>query len=282
MKKTLISGAAALFVTSVSALAQSPTTFDLSFANPVQATNGNYAGLGNYYSGLTYDFLNVAPTSGVNIGIRVTVSNITPNYGFVGSFPNYSTSSGEPSGDLGYMFQYTGPDYSQGGVTYTLEFFEGADFTNPYTIGAANFLIYDVDGERDQSESVRVFRTDGLVSYRLSAATGGIYLEEDTGNSLLFTGPGVNVAETNATGAVIFRYENTSRITFGMEANTTGGGVNNGVFAAIDGDLSLLQGDDSAFLTPVFTAPVPEPSSLALLGMAALGATFLKRKRRIG
>ena len=80
---------------------------DLEFGTPVEGTNATApAGLGPSSTLTTLTFLNVAPTSGNNVDMRVSVINVTePEYYFSESIPNYSSATtAEPNNDLGYLY----------------------------------------------------------------------------------------------------------------------------------------------------------------------------------
>ena len=263
------------FLLGSAALQAQPLYYDLSFSSPVQSTNKTDSDLGAYYTGTTYDFRNVSPTSGTSIDLRVTITNNNPtNYNFIGSFPDYSSKTGQPDGDLGYLYEYSGGknNYGAGGVTYKLDFFTGdGKFKTAFKLSDFRLMIYDVDGEASQSESVRVQDKDGFYGYSLPNV-GGINVKKETG-SYLFTGPGQNRDEDDPTGAFILYYHDTSSISLQMIANTFyGDGGTNGVFSAIDGDLSLIGGGGFGGVVPV-----PEPSSALL---ALFGTLIFMRRRR--
>ena len=227
---------------------------DLSFANLMESTDvpNPPFGLGPGYSGTTMHFTDVAPGSGLSVDMLVTVTNVsTPQYYYEVSIPDYKSTTGtEPNGDLGYLYYHDDGSggSSVGGLFYNLEFFEGGGtFTTPKTMPAFQFLIYDVDGESVQSEAVRVFSLDGFVGYGITA--GGVTVQ-DNGFAYLFTGPGTNRQEDDPSGAFVLIYENTSKVTFQMESDTDDSDADsndNPVFSAIDGDLSLINGDASDF-----------------------------------
>jgi len=256
---------------------QAQNYYDLDFSNPVQATNAHDS-LGNYYTGNTTDFTNVAPTSGKSVDLRARVTKTAGNYSFVGTYPDYGSVTGEPSGDLGYRYQADG--YGVGGITYNLGFYQGGGtFSNQLVVNDFRLMIYDVDGESWQSESVRVNTSDGFYGYQLPTS-GGVTVRNEGNGNFLFTGPGVDRSETDSSGAFILYFRNTSSINLQMESNTyaTVGGkagpLPNPVFSAIDGDLSMLDGNTTSFGN---VNVVPEPS-IALLGLGSI-IFFLRRKR---
>jgi hypothetical protein len=276
--------------------------FDLDFgsnsANPGPNQPAPNSIIGDQYTtDDAFTFYNVAPSSGYNIDLRVTVSD--PNgdrYEYLGAFPNYKHTNGatQPNGDLGYLYEFTsgsnlssGSAARTGGITFNMEFRVGGTNT-PFVVPSFRLLMYDVDGESSQSESVRVFRDDGFYGYRLfnlDEGESGITVaeegavSEDGAFSYLFTGPGADVAEDNPRGAFVLYFENTSSIRLQMVSRTFTGSGANGVFSAIDGDLSLFGGDDSD-LDEAFHSfvPVPEPST-TMLAVAA-GLVFSLRGRR--
>ena len=226
--------------------------YELEFGTPVQGLNTSHPIYGPASDATTLDFLNVAPNSGQVIDMRIEVVNVTsPSYEFDITIPNYKESTTvEPNDDMGYRYFWESDSgFPQtGGISYRLEFFEGGGtFTVPFTIPEVRFLMYDVDGEANQSESVRTFLNQGFVGYQLPNTNSVTFTPENGGASYLFTGGGTNVAEDDNSGAFILYYENTDTITFQMESTTTSGTADNGVFSAIDGDLSFLAGDFSNF-----------------------------------
>lgn len=251
-----------------------PTYYDLKFDHLKEATNGNHSQLGAYYDGTTLHFLNVAPNSGKSIDLRITVTDITSRYAYLGSFPNYNNAPGQPEGDLGILYEFNSHSYGAGGITYNLEFFEGGDlFETPFVVPDFRLLVYDVDGESGQSESVRVSLDDGFAGYLISSTTSMRVTDE--GSSFLFTGPGVDYAEENTDSAFVLYFENTSSVSLQLLANTTSGWRRNAVFAALDGDLSLVR-DDPAWDDSV--SITPEPGS-SLLVVSAFTLMLLLRRR---
>ena len=254
--------------------------YDLVFNNPVQATNATHAVLGDYYTGSSFDFLNVAPNSGQSVDMRLTVVDITtPRYGYIGSVPDYSGTTGVAGGDLGLLYSYqggagVGGNFGLGSATYNLEFFQGGgNFTNPFAIPDFRIMIYEVDGETTQDEAILILGGDGLVSYQLPTSSQVSVSNQGEGQ-LLFSAPGIDYPFTDPRAAFLLRYQNTSSVSWQVIANTHSGSPNNnGVLVAIDGDLSTING--GSFAAPVY---VPEPSS-AGLGMLAVAGTLLRRRR---
>ncbi|WP_035602800.1 PEP-CTERM sorting domain-containing protein [Haloferula sp. BvORR071] len=257
-------------------------TYDLVFNDPVQQTNATHAVLGDYYTGTTFDFLNVAPDSGQWVDMRLTITDITtPRYGYMGSVPDYSGTPGVSGGDLGLVYSYQGGsggagNFGPGSATYNLEFFQGgSNFSNPFAIPDFRIMLYEVDGEPTQDEGVMVFANDGLVSYQLPTSTQ-ISATDQGGGQLLFSAPGIDTPFTDPSAAFLLRYQNTSAISLQVIANTYSGSPNNnGVLVAIDGDLSTILG--GSLSAPVF---VPEPSVAGLAVLTAAGALFRRRRQR--
>jgi len=141
-----------------------------------------------------------------------------------------------------------------------------------------NIIAYDVDGELDnignqQSEELRVFKSDGLMSY-ITGTNAASLTATDMGATILFEGPGTNFAETDTSGAVLLTYANTDSFTLQFESTTHANisDLDNPIFSAIDGDLFIQ-----------FTGPpviVPAPVSVTLLGLGLVGLG-LSRKRKI-
>jgi hypothetical protein len=255
--------------------------YDLVFNNPVQQTNEFHSKLGDYYNGTTFEFLNVAPGSGQNVDMRLTVTDVTaPRYGYNGAVPDYSGTLDEPGGDLGLLFAYqggsgTGGDFGPGSLTYSLEFFQGGgNFSDPFAIPDFRIMIYEVDGEPTQDEAVVVFADDGLVSYQLPGTTQVAVTDQGDGY-ILFNAPQVDYGFTDPRTAFLLRYQNTSSIRLQVVANTHNSSRdNNGVLIAIDGDLNTVNGGTLA--PPVYV--VPEPSAACLLILAAAGLLLPRRR----
>ena len=195
------------------------TLVDLVFNDPVEGTNTTGTGpTGAAYTGTTYRFRNVA--SGYDM--RATITSFG-NSQFLYSYPNYSSAAGEPSGDLGYRYQATG-GYGLGGIRYKLDFFEsGGVFSTAKVLPDLALMIYDVDGEANQDESVRVFLSDGFYGFRMPSTGGTTFVNE--GSSFLFSGPGSNRNEDDPSGAFILYFGNTSSLILEMVSNTTSGSL---------------------------------------------------------
>jgi len=241
----------------------SPEAVDLQFINQLQPHNTSMSLSGATwpaYSGTQMDFTNVATLpNGQTIDLRASVESIT------GPFAYDSIAANFNQGDLGFMYRST--NYGTGGFVLRLNFFAGGGtFAIPFFMPKLRLTFYDVDGESvakghtaDQSECVRVFREDGFAGYELPSGDLSVTLtEENGGNSLLFTGPGINREEFDRRGAFMVDFTNTASVRLGMHSSTTSGNPNNPMFAAIDGDLSQI---DSTGLAPAITQ---EPADLNL------------------
>lgn len=270
----------------LSATAQNFVDLDFSHnVQPTNATNPNNSTLGPaYYAGLTLDFQNVAFVNELGVDARVTINfnnspGVSPGYEFVGYIPDYNSASGGPEGDLGvyYRSMLNNALPVTGGISYTISFYEsGSNFTTAKTLSDFRFLIYDHDGEPGQSETIRTRESDGFVGYQIGSISGITAREGD--GYWDFDARGYGHPEDNADGGFIAYYQNTSSVTFDMYATTLPWlpGVNNGVFAAFDGDLSLTGGSTTGFDPYV---AIPEPST-SLLAVAAASLAMLRRTRQ--
>ena len=242
----------------------------LIFNDPVQSTNGNYTGLGAYYSGTTMDFLNVGTVNGSAIDMRVTVASPVGPYSYIGLMPNVTLGS-TIAGDLGFLHQANSA--GTGGVDYTMTFYQGGGiFAQTVVVPQLHWIINDVDGETHQTESVTAFNADGLQSYQVGNA-GNHVTAATSASSVSFTGPGANTNENDPTGAFVLTYANTSAVTLSFRSTTGGSTFPNAVYTGLDGDLSsnpTLTG----FGPPV---TVPEPSGAFLI--AIVGLSLLRRRR---
>jgi hypothetical protein len=275
------------------ASANAQNLLHLDFSQSVQGTNDIYPNnstLGpEFYNQSVYDFLNVTNQAGQTIDARVSVIGTQGNYNFVGWIPDYNSASGQPDGDLGVYYRHNGwfdPEdpqnplaerFSSGGMAYTITFFVGGGtFTNTAVLSEIGFLIYDFDGEQYQTENIRVHESDGFAGYQIYGGSG---IQTSYGNGdWTFSAPGVNMSETGPEGSFIAYYQNTSSIRFDMFSTTSTNNPmgNNGIFAAFDGDLSLVGAG-----TPGYGAfvPVPEPSTPMLITFA-VSLVLLNRRRK--
>jgi hypothetical protein len=269
---------AAVTLASGSALAQSFVNLD--FSNNVQPTDSIYPNMSTlgpeYYSGLTFDFVNVAFVNGLAVDARVSLVGNTPGYDFVGYLPDYNTAPGGPEGDLGVYYRYNG-DLSNptGGIGYTISFYQGgSNFTTAQTLSNLRFLIYDHDGEPTQSETVRTYLSDGFTGHQVRDGSGIEGFND--GASWRFGSRGLGFDADNADGSFIAYYENTSSVRFDIFSTSLGTPfAYYGVFTAFDGDLSLTNGSTAGFGSFV---PVPEPST-SLLTMSTLLLSLIHRRR---
>lgn len=245
---------------------------DLDFSNPTTSSNGSDS-LGTYWNSSVLSFTNVGSLNGTNIDLRVTAT-AWGSFSFTRQYADYSNAVSQPNGDLGFMYTSTGN--GSGGLHYQLEFFEsGSNYTTAIVIPEVKLLIYDVDGEPAQSEKLRVYDADGLFAYQTGTAVSSV-TDAPFAGGVLFTGPGSNYSETDPTGAVILTYRYTDSILLDFESTTFSGGSGNGVFSAVDGDLSMLNGDTSGFENPQV---VPEPSGALLLCITGMLVIFRRRGR---
>ena len=263
---------------------------DIDFSRNIQATNAvnpNNSTLGpDYYAGLQLDFADVAWFQGASLGvdarveINYVVNNnpISPGYEFVGYIPDYNQASNQPEGDLGvyYKSQLNLQNQTIGGITFTISFFEsGSNFSVARELMDFRLLMYDHDGEPGQSESIRLYGSDGLTGYQLGSGSGiHTHHENDT---VRFDSRGEGHPEDSADGGFIAYYHNTSVVRFDMFATTETWlpAANNGIFAAIDGDLSLTGGSTAGFNPYV---PIPEPSFAAIAAGAAACGLFRRSR----
>lgn len=259
---------------------------DLDFSQNIQATNAwnpNNSTLGpNYYAGIQLDFKDVAFVDGKGVDARVSLNfatspGVTPGYEFIGYIPDYNPTTG--GGDLGVYYRSIlgNTQTVTGGISYTISFFEGgSEFNKTQTLSDVRFLIYDHDGEPGQDEGILTYLADGMTGYQIGKSSGIHAHHHD--EFIQFDARGENHQETNADGGFLVYYQNTSSIRFDMYAITQPWlhPQNNGVFAAFDGDLSVVGKDISGFHG--FVA-VPEPST-SLLGAGAVTLALFRRGRR--
>jgi hypothetical protein len=289
---------------------------DLNFSNPVGATpltNVGGAGLGAGFQDPAIRYNNVATdTNGTVIYALVNAAVTGTNYSFVGHIPAYNSTTAnganQPNDDASFLYQInTGT--GQGGMNYTINLFDTAT-NNPYTAANLSFLIYDVDGEnpnttgpgaaastKRQDEAFRIAKNSGLVGYQVGSSPQRLAVT-DNATSYLFTGPGANYLETDTTGSAILYFENVNSVTFGFEANTLASfnslgqpntGSSNGVFSAIDGDLSLIGRntvtgfgtlvDTSATAGGGVSTAVPEP--FTIIGTLIGGTAAVRMRKKL-
>lgn len=216
------------------------TAVDLDFSNIVEQLDST--AYGGSYSGLDMHFLNVGTHNGRTIDAKMTAEVFGPAE-FVYHVPNYLSGPGEPDGDVGFLYRTTG--FGPAGLKYRVDFFDGtgglsSTFQVPYIIHEFEIIAYDIDGEPQQSEEVRVFKSDGFYSYQTSNNPASLSATESPdGLSYLFTGPGQNYSETDTSGAVKFVYKNSSGFTLQFETDTTYGFLPNPIFSAFDGNWDL-------------------------------------------
>ena len=263
---------------------------DLDFSNPYNVTFDTNIYWDTSHAATTdavVHYTNVGMSGGNTIDARVTAT-VFGDYVSDWQAPNYSnTSASEPNGDHGFLYRrdssLPGNQEANGGLIFLFELFDGTGalsntFTNSITADKLSIIAYDVDGELDnignqQSEDLRVFKSDGLMSY-ITGTSAASLTATDMGTSILFNGPGTNFSETDTSGAVLLNYANTDSFTLQFESTTYANisSLDNPIFSAIDGDLFIQ------FTGPPVTVPAPISVTLLGLGLVGLG---LSRKRKI-
>lgn len=258
---------------------------DLDFSNPYNVTFDTNIYWNPSHLATTDEvvhYTDVGMTGGNTIDARITA---TVFGGYVPDWqaPNYAnTSASQPNGDHGFLYRRDssipiGQEVS-GGLTFVFELFDGTGglsntFTNPIIADKLNIIAYDVDGEPQQTENLRVFKADGLMSY-ITGSNAASLSANDMGSSILFSGPGTNFSETDTTGAVLLNFANTDSFTLQFESTTIANNshLNNPIFSAIDGDLFI------DFVDPPVI--VSTPISVTLLGLGLVGLGLSKKRKR--
>jgi hypothetical protein len=263
------------------------------------ATGSTLIGNSSVAQTTTARFTNVATENGrvVDAMIVATVKDSTDfaetgsagYFGDGGFIPDYRPAGTNASADLGFLYYGNGINSIENGISLAFSFFDGSGdlsgtFGQSILVDTLNFAIYDVDGESvakgggaDQSEFFRAFASDGLESYQLGTTEQALTATQE-GDELTFRGPDKNYAESDASGAVVLNYANTSSFTLDFGSVQSSGANQNGVFSAFDGDLSLIDlANFGPEVAPV--SQVPAPASLPLL-VTALGAGWIAQRRK--
>jgi LruC domain-containing protein len=224
----------------------SASVIDLDFSNQdnvVSAAQGTDTiwGLGPTYSENVIYFKNVAYHEGVTVDAKVTTS-VWGTYTWDTHIPNYKqNTASEPNGDIG--FRYWSSSHGTGGLNYLFEFYDGtgansSTYATPYVLDKFEIIAYDVDGETPQSENLRVKFSDGLVAWQTGTNAASL-TAAPSATDVLFSGPRVNQAEDDPTGAVLLHFEDASQFTLYFESETFSGSSVNPIFSAIDGNWDL-------------------------------------------
>jgi hypothetical protein len=255
---------------------------DLKFDTPVGTANiADTLGRGPGYSSNEIRFTNVAP----NVDAKITATVTGNNYSFLGHYPNYSANAAEPNDDQAVRYQIATNQIGLGAMDYRIELFNGGGtFSTAFVAPELRFLVYDVDGEPEQGEAVRIFKGTGLVGYQVGSSNAALIPTQDA-TSYLFSGQNANQNENDASAAAIFRFENVNSVLFRFEANTVTrfATAPNVVFSAIDGDLSYLPSFTGTFNGEVDTRAtavaqaIPEP--FTVIG-SIIGGTAAFRMRK--
>jgi hypothetical protein len=299
--------------------------FDLKFNNTTAVTtDADYIaadpfafGFGGGYSRQSIRYTNVAPgtngTAGIDAVITATAFTTTTTpasstYSFVEHIPNFraanttlNTTTAAAYQDAAFLYQIAGTNTAgetglgKGGMNYDIQLFEGGTNT-AYTAADLRFLVYDVDGEGiggaatalKQKEAVRIAKGAGLVGYQVGNTAQSLIPTSDA-TSYLFSGRGVNVAETDKSGAAIFYFQGVNSVNFQFEAETLAPAntTPNPIFSAIDGDLSLYGTSAlTGFATRVDTSAtalpaeaVPEP--FTIIGTLVGGTAALRMRKKL-
>jgi hypothetical protein len=253
---------------------------DLRFTDFLEVTDGQAAyNFGPSFSGASMHYTNVATQGSVTVDARVT-AYAYGDYKFNYHIPNYNQASGDnPNDDIAFIYSNE-ETFGSGGLTYIFELFDGAGansgtFNQRFVADELAIIAYDIDGENTgyhhQTESLRVYTSNGITSYQTGAAEASVTVAFENDDEILFTGPGNNVSETDTSGAVKITYENTDRFVFQFESETFKGGASNPVFSAIDGDLTIKM--DGA------TVYISEPETLFTMASALFGMVLVGRRK---
>ena len=256
---------------------------NLVFNNPVQANNtSNVGGFGQPgVTGTLLEYRNVAP----GIDARVTAAVSGTSYNFAGHIPNY-TSAGNSNGDDGFVYQAT--QAGSGIMTYKFDFYQTDGTTHSFSTLATPFdfslLVYDIDGEATQSEALRVSKrigSSGLGSYQIGNSSTASLTATESATNYLFSGRGINVAETSVNGDVILNFLQSNSTTLQFESTTAPNSTfPNGVFSGIDGDLSILPRTTGTFAAKV-TASQQVPEPFTIIGTIVGGTTALRMRKKL-
>ncbi|WP_310484317.1 PEP-CTERM sorting domain-containing protein [Chamaesiphon sp. VAR_48_metabat_403] len=313
MKKTSLSllscnrsiflSALSLAVAGTAIQAENAQAIDLKFNNPVDATStsSDYKALdstfnrfGPGYTRPTLRYSNVATISpGVTIDAQITAIANGTGYTLDAQVPNY-TAAGNSNGDA--TFVYAASQQTNGGLSYKIDLFQGGGtFSTAYVAPDLRFLVYDVDGESTQGEAVRIAKDSGLVGYQVGNTSAALTPTADPDGSYLFSGRDANQPETDSSSATILYFQNVSSVNFQFEAVTRSTSpLPNGVFSAIDGDLSLLGSTQSAIDTAIAAqysalvvvpdtrasaTDVPEP--FTIIGTLIGGTAALRMRKKL-
>ncbi len=301
--RQIVLSALSIAVAATTISAGKAAAIDLKFNSPVNATSSSidytakdttFGLFGPAYSRSTIQYTDVATLpGGATVDAVITATPFGTGYTFTDHVPNY-TSAGNSNGDTALI--YTAANRTQGGLNYKIDLFQGGgSFSTPYVASALRFLVYDVDGEPSQGEAVRILKDSGLVGYQLgntaAALTTPATLPAD--GSYLFSGRNVNQPETDSSSAAILYFKDVSSVNFQFEANTrASSSLPNGVFSAIDGDLSLLGSTSalidaaiaskySALVTVTDTRATAVPEPFTIVGTLVGGTAALRLRKKL-
>lgn len=266
-----------------------PMTFD----GLVETATGYHSTYGAVVLSNIAHFTGVAVDGGTTVDVRVTATvkaetdfamdNGNADTGYIPDYKSGSTSG--PEQDLAFRFYGNNINTTENGVKLTFDFFDGTgaksgQFNDLINVSQIDFAIYDVDGETYQSEFFRAYKSDGLASYRLGNTPQALVATQQSWNTYRFDGPNTNFSETDAAGAAILTYLNTSSFTIDFGSVQNSGPTQNAVFTAMDGDLSmfdLLDFEEAVELPP----GVPLPAGLPLILSGLGGLAWIRRRKAV-
>ncbi len=299
--RSIFLSALSLAVASTAIQAENAQAIDLKFNDPVNATttstgykalDSSFGLFGPGFNRPIVRYNNVATISpGVTIDAQITAVANGTGYTLDAQVPNY-TAANSSNGDAALV--YAASQRTNGGLSYKIDLFQGGGtFSTAYVAPALRFLVYDVDGESVQGEAVRIAKNSGLVGYQVGNTTAALIPTVTAAGDYLFSGRNVNQPETDSSSAAILYFNNVSSVDFQFQAVTrSGSGLPNGVFAAIDGDLSILGSTSTAIdaaiaaqYSALVTVPdtrataIPEP--FTIIGTLVGGTAALRMRKKL-